>query len=137
MLSKNITYSIEKELSTEEFIDILERSGLASRRPISNLNSIKQMLDSANLVITARDGQKLVGVSRSLTDFCFCCYLSDLAVDKKYQGQGIGKSLIAETRKRISDETLLLLLAAPSATEYYPKIGFNKENAAWSIRPGL
>lgn len=84
------------------------------------------MLDHGNVLISAWDGDKLVGVSRALTDFSFCCYLSDLAVDKDYQKMGIGKRLIDETHKVSGDSTTLILLAAPAAVEYYPKIGMEK-----------
>ena len=82
------------------------------------------MIDNANLTITAWSGSDLIGIARSLTDFCYCCYLSDLAVDKKFQHKGIGKELIQRTRKEISEDSMLLLLSAPEAMEYYPKVNF-------------
>ena len=84
------------------------------------------MLDHANVIVTAWSGDLLVGVSRAVTDFCFCCYLSDLAVDAQYQHQGIGKGLGALTHQAAGMETMLILLAAPAATEYYPKIGMKR-----------
>jgi predicted N-acetyltransferase YhbS len=95
------------------------------------------MLDHANLTITAWDGEKLVGIARSLTDFCYCCYLSDLAVDREYQGRGIGRELIEQTRKHLSEQVSLILLSAPSAMTYYPKVGFEKADNAWIIRRKL
>jgi ribosomal protein S18 acetylase RimI-like enzyme len=88
------------------------------------------MYTNSNLIISARDGEQLIGIARSLTDFSFCCYLSDLAVKKDYQRSGIGKELINRTRNIIGDECMLLLLSAPAAMEYYPKIGMdNIQNA--------
>lgn len=84
------------------------------------------MIDHANIVITAWDGDKLVGIARALSDFAYCCYLSDLAVDKEYQNQGIGHELVNEVQKLIGEESNLVLLSAPEAIEYYPKIGFEK-----------
>jgi len=89
------------------------------------------MLRHANLLCTAWDGPLLVGVARSLTDFSFCCYLSDLAVDEAYQKQGIGKVLVEVTRSKLSPDCKIILLAAPKAEGYYPKIGFTQHRSAW------
>lgn len=128
-----LVYAREETLSAGEFVDVLERSGLAARRPVKNERRIAAMLKHANLIVTARDegaGNLLVGVSRCLTDFSFCCYCSDLAVDAAYQGRGVGAALLAESRKAAGDETFFFLLSAPAAMEYYPTIGMAKlENA--------
>ena len=119
----------------EQFIGVLKRSTLAERRPVEDLDRISSMLSHANLTCTAWAGELLVGVSRSLTDFSFCCYLSDLAVDVEYQKKGIGKKLIQVTRSRLHPKCKVILLAAPKAEGYYPKIGFLQHNSAW-IAPG-
>jgi len=92
------------------------------------------MIENANLTLTAWDGEKLVGIARAVTDFSYCCYLSDLAVDRAYQRQGIGKELIRRMRQMLGDEVMILLLAAPEAMEYYPHIGFSKVENGWLIR---
>ena len=120
-----IEYKTENDLAVEEFRDVLVRSTLAARRPVDEPERLKGMLQHGNLTITARDNGKLIGVSRSLTDFAFCTYLSDLAVDETYQKQGIGKELIRQT-KLASPKAKLILLAAPAAINYYPKIGMTK-----------
>lgn len=117
-----ITYQQEQSLTAEEFIRVLNASTLGERRPVHDRGRIENMLKHANLIVTARDEGKLVGVARSVTDFAFCTYLSDLAVDEAYQKQGIGKALIRQT-KLISPLGKLLLLAAPKAQTYYPRIG--------------
>ncbi len=120
-----ITYQIENNLSAEEFIQVLINSTLAERRPIHEPGRIAKMLEHGNLIATARDGGKLVGVARSLTDFSYCTYLSDLAVDTVYQKQGIGKELIRLTKKE-TPKAKLILLAAPKAVNYYLKIGMKQ-----------
>jgi len=117
-----ITYQQEQLLSPEEFIAVLNASTLAERRPVNDPARIGNMLKHANLIVTARDNGKLIGVARSVSDFAFCTYLSDLAVDEAYQKQGIGKALIRET-KLLSPQGKLILLAAPKAQGYYPRIG--------------
>jgi predicted N-acetyltransferase YhbS len=92
------------------------------------------MVANANLVVCARDGEKLVGIARALTDFSYCCYLSDLAVDREYQRMGIGRELVRLVHEQVGDESMLLLLAAPEAQEYYPHIGFEKVENGWIIR---
>lgn len=120
-----ISYHIENELSAEEFIEVLKRSTLGERRPVAEAERIASMLEHGNLIITARDNGTLVGVSRSLTDFRYCTYLSDLAVDEAYQKQGIGKELIRHTKIE-TPQAKLILLAAPKAVGYYPKIGMSQ-----------
>jgi predicted N-acetyltransferase YhbS len=128
-MSDRIVYAVEKGLTAEEFVDVLRRSGLAERRPVDEPDRIAKMVEHGNLMVTARDGRKLVGVARSLSDFTYCTYLSDLAVDRDYQKQGIGKALIDKTREAVGD-SMVLLLSAPKAMSYYPHIGMPKaENA--------
>jgi predicted N-acetyltransferase YhbS len=121
----DIIYKIEEHLDPHEFIDVLNRSTLGERRPVNDFKRISEMCKNANLIITARIDGKLVGVARSITDFVYCTYLSDLAVDDAYQNKGIGKKLIAETKKH-STQAKLILLSAPAAVDYYPKIGMEK-----------
>lgn len=120
-----IVYQIENNLSIEEFTEVLVNSTLGERRPISEPDRIAKMLEHGNLIITARHNGKLVGVARSLTDFLYCTYLSDLAIDEKYQKQGIGKELLKLTKKE-TPRAKLILLAAPKAVDYYPKIGMKQ-----------
>ncbi len=126
MSQPEIIYRSNIRLTAEAFIDLLKRSTLAERRPVDSRQRIQSMLDHGNVLITAWSGDTLVGVSRALTDFSFCCYLSDLAVDEAFQKQGIGKRLIDETHKVAGENTALILLAAPAAQQYYPKIGMQR-----------
>ena len=119
-----IKYLKNVDLNLEDIILVFEKSSI--NRPIGNKNRIKSMFDNSNLIISAWDQDKLVGLCRALTDFSYCCYLSDLAVDTDYQRQGIGKTMIDLVIKEISDEVSLVLLSAPSAMSFYPKVGFGK-----------
>lgn len=112
-------------ITAAEFADILQRSGLAERRPANDLPRLARMLEGASLVITARDEASgtILGIARALTDGAYACYLSDLAVDRVHQGQGIGTKLIALTRELAGEETMCLLLSAPASMEFYRKIG--------------
>lgn len=118
----SIVYHSEKMPPVEAVIEVYDSSGI--RRPTDDPARIAQMYQQASLIISAWDGPMLVGVARALTDYCYCCYLSDLAVRKEYQHRGIGKELIALTREKIGPQSMLLLLAAPEAIDYYPKLGF-------------
>lgn len=120
-----IKYQIENNLNVEEFTEVLIKSTLGERRPINEPDRIAKMLEHGNLIVTARHDSKLIGVARSLTDFLYCTYLSDLAIDEQYQKQGIGKELIRFT-KRETPKAKLILLAAPKAINYYPKIGMKQ-----------
>ncbi len=128
-----IVYTNEPDLSAAAFREILDASTLGERRPVDDLDRLQQMLRGSDLVVTARDGQRLVGISRALTDFSYCCYLSDLAVAAAYQRQGIGRRLIAETHALAGPLTSLILLAAPRAQAYYPKIGMTAHHSCWTL----
>lgn len=124
-------YAIEPNPDAAEVADVFHRSGI--RRPVDDLERIGRMIEHANLIITARHDGRLVGIARALTDFCYCCYLSDLAVDREYQRSGIGVELVRRVRETIGEQAMLLLLAAPEAAEYYPRIGFDKVENGWII----
>jgi len=128
-----ITYQITPNLSTEDFIDILNRSTLGERRPVNDMECIESMIKNADIIITAVLDEKIVGVARAVTDFDYCCYLSDLAVDVNFQHQGIGKKLIQKVREQLGAKCKLILLSAPVAVEYYPKIGFTQHPSAWVL----
>jgi predicted N-acetyltransferase YhbS len=128
----NIIYKVEKTLDPSEFIDVLNKSTLGKRRPVDDFERIKKMCDNANLNITARKDGKLIGVARSITDFVYCTYLSDLAVDIDFQNLGIGKRLIEETKKA-APQAKIILLSAPAAINYYPKIGMKKHGHCFTL----
>ena len=128
-----IEYAREPELAASEFRDVLIGSTLGERRPVADLERLRQMLRNADVIVTARDQGRLVGISRAITDFVYCCYLSDLAVDVAYQRQGIGQRLIAETHARAGEGTTLILVAAPAAETYYPRIGMKHLASCWAI----
>lgn len=129
----HVTYHVGEQLSPEDFIDVLERSGLAERRPAGDRARVERMLQHANLLVTARVDGTLIGVARALTDYSFCCYLSDLAVDREFQSQGVGRELIRQVQTACGPECMLLLLAAPAAQGYYPHVGFEAVSNGWII----
>jgi len=130
-----IDYRSGNDLDLDDLIDVYVDSSLGERRPVDDRDRMARMLAEANLVITAWEGDTLVGVSRSVTDWAYCTYLSDLAVRSDFQGRGIGKELVRLTR-RAAPETTVILLAAPKAVDYYPKIGMSRHDSAWVLWPG-
>ncbi len=126
-----ITFLTNHPVDAAAVVDLFRSSGI--RRPVDDPDRIQRMLNGANLTITAWDGDLLVGIGRALTDFSYCCYLSDLAVAGPYQHQGIGLKIVEQMRRLLGHEVMLLLLAAPEAMGYYPKIGFDKVENAWII----
>lgn len=120
-----IEYKIENSLNVDEFKTLLINSTLGERRPVDNPDRLAMMLKHANLIVTARDEGRLIGISRSLSDFSFCTYLSDMAVDKAYQKMGIGREMIKITMQAAPDARLILL-SAPASISYYPRIGMTR-----------
>lgn len=129
-----IVYLDNAKITAVQAIDLYNRSTLGERRPVDNINTFADMLTHANLIITAWDENVLVGIARSLTDFSYVAYLADLAVDEKYQRQGIGKQLIEETKIRLGPECMIVLLAAPKANQYYEHLGFDNHPRAWTLK---
>ncbi len=129
----NIDYQVNKAISAEQFQDLLVRSTLGERRPVEDLDCLNGMLSNSNLIVTAWDSDKLVGISRSVTDFHFCCYLCDLAVDTDYQKQGIGKKLQVLTQDQLGPRCTLILIAAPAAQTYYAHIGLSRTDRCWLL----
>jgi predicted N-acetyltransferase YhbS len=132
-VSKSLEYQSEPDLSVDDFIDVLDRSTLGRRRPLEDRPVMKGMLEHADLLITARDDGRLVGVSRAITDYSYCTYLADLAVDTGYQRQGIGRELMRRIHDAAGRHTLLILLAAPEAETYYPHVGLERHASCWTI----
>jgi predicted N-acetyltransferase YhbS len=129
----DITYRIGNDLDPAAFVELLKATSLGVRRPVEDLQTIRDMLQHGNLTVSAWDGPLLVGVARSLTDFSFVAYLSDLAVRETHQKCGIGRELIRLTRTKLGPATKLVLLSAPAAVEYYPQLGFTQHPSAWTI----
>lgn len=129
-----IEYSVEPGLTIEEFIDVLRRSTLAARRPVEDVPTVAGMLAHADVIVTARDPRRLlVGISRAITDFSYCTYLADLAVDEAFQRRGIGRELIRRTHETAGLRTDLILLAAPKAETYYPRVGMLRHHSCWRL----
>jgi len=133
--STEIHYRTGNDLDLGQVVDLYVASTLGERRPVGDRARMGEMLANANLVITAWDGDLLVGISRSITDWAYATYLSDLAVRESHQRQGIGKELMRRTQAA-APRANLILLAAPKAVDYYPHVGFNRHPSAWWIKPG-
>lgn len=126
-----ILYSFDKRPTADQIIELYDNAGLP--RPTHDKERIQKMFDNSNLIVTAWDNELLVGVSRSITDWVWACYLSDLAVRHEYKKEGIGKHLIHLTREKVGDQSMVLLLSVPTAMEYYPKVGFVKQESSFII----
>lgn len=128
----SVIYEIDLIPGIESIIEIYENSGL--KRPTADPERIAKMYAHADLVVTAWHQERLIGIARSITDFSYCCYLSDLAVRKDYQHRGIGKKLVELTKEKIGEEAMLLLLSVPTAMDYYPKIGMQKVDNGFIVQ---
>ncbi len=133
MAEPKIEYRWDQAISADEFIDLLERSSLAERRPVNDLTCMQGMLEHGNLLVTAWHLDRLVGVARSVTDYHYACYLSDLAVDSGFQRRGIGKNLLEHTKRQLGAKCNLILVAAPAAAHYYGPLGFEHHPRCWML----
>jgi len=126
-----ITYKTDITPTPEQVIELYENSGLS--RPTHDKERIRKMVENANLIVTAWDNEVLVGVARSITDWAWSCYLADLAIRHEYKKAGIGKKLIDLTKEKVGEQSMVLLLSVPTAMEYYPKVGFTKQESSFII----
>jgi ribosomal protein S18 acetylase RimI-like enzyme len=131
-----IRYSRDAAIDLDSFVELYRSSTLGERRPVDDRATMADMLAHGDLLVSAWDGSRLVGLARTLTDWSYVAYLADLAVDVDYQRRGIGVELVRETRTALGRRCLIVLLAAPAAVDYYPKIGFTHHPQAWVLRPG-
>ncbi|GGA86569.1 N-acetyltransferase [Neiella marina] len=129
----SLKYRINAPVSVGQFLHVLHQSGLASRRPVNDLECLKGMLQNSNLIITAWDQDELIGIARSMTDFHHACYLSDLAVSQAYQGLSVGFNLQVLTQQQLGEHCKLILLSAPNSNEYYPKLGYQAHDRCWVL----
>ncbi len=126
-----ISYSITKIPLPEQVIELYDNSGLS--RPTNDYERIKKMLENSNLIVTAWKDELLIGIARCITDWVWSCYLADLAVRDEFKKEGIGKKLIELTQEKVGEQSIVLLLSVPSAMEYYPKVGFIKQESSFII----
>ena len=129
----NMIYKVNHPISAQQFIELLDKSTLAQRRPTDDKKCMEGMVNNSNLMVTAWDGDTLVGVARSMTDFHYACYLSDLAVHRDYQKRGIGKELQRITQEQLGEKCRLILVAAPAAHSYYGHIGYSNNPQCWVL----
>ncbi|GAC16200.1 GNAT family N-acetyltransferase [Aliiglaciecola lipolytica] len=129
----SIEYKINHPITADQFISLLADSTLGERRPIQDRDCMMGMISNSNLTVSAWDSEKLVGISRCMTDFHYACYLSDLAVSEKYQKLGIGKRLQILTQDQLGPRCKLILIAAPAANSYYEQIGFSNNPRCWVL----
>ena len=130
-----ITFQVEEELALEEYVFILEDSGLGKRRPMEDREHLNRMIKGSNLLVTARENGNLVGFLRGLSDFCYRCFIADLAVAKAHQGKGIGREILKFTRS-LAPEARLILFAAEDAEPFYQKLGFKPHERCYQLKPG-
>ena len=128
-----ILYRTGNDLDLDAVIELYRASTLGERRPVEDRARMEAMVRNANLVVTAWDGDVLVGMARSVSDFSHCTYLSDLAVRLSHQRQGIGRELIRRTQV-LGGKATVILLAAPKAVDYYPRLGFTHHPQAWLLK---
>ena len=129
----SIEYKINEPIGTDQFVELLEASTLGERRPIDDRVCMEGMLSNSNLIVSALHSNRLVGIARSVTDFHYACYLSDLAVALQYQRSGIGKQLQILTQEQLGPKCKLILLAAPDANQYYEQLGFEHNPRCWVL----
>lgn len=130
-----IQFRVNEKLNAQSVIEVFKSSGIV--RPIDDPKRIQTMLDNSNLIVSAWNGNELIALARSVTDYSYCCYLSDIAVKREHQKFGIGKTLIELTQDAIGEDTMLIFLSNMAGLEYNPKVGFEKVENGYMIKKSL
>ncbi|OOG77196.1 GNAT family N-acetyltransferase [Algoriphagus sp. A40] len=130
-----VTIQVESSINLEEYVFILQDSGLGKRRPMDDPGHLWRMIEGSNLIVTAREKGNLVGFLRGLTDHCYRCFIADLAVAKNYQGKGVGRKILLFARD-LAPEARLFLFAAEDAEPFYQKLGFQLHERCYQLKPG-
>lgn len=133
MAMDSVEYETNGTLTVEDFRSVLERSTLGKRRPVDDWSCLEQMVQHSNLIVCAKYQGRLIGVVRALTEFSYCCYISDMAVDQTFQRQGIGKELLRRTKETLGVQCKMIVFSAPAAQQYYPRRGFTRHQQAWRL----
>lgn len=131
----NIRYQIGGTIDIDEIIAVYSHNKLSVRRPIHNKQLMQDMINHTDILVTAWHEMKLVGVSRTVTDFNYVAYIADIVVDEDYQNQGIGKQLIQHTRDELKPTCYLTLFSAEWADDYYKKLGWERKSLGWKYPP--
>ncbi|WP_046175674.1 GNAT family N-acetyltransferase [Domibacillus indicus] len=126
-----IVYRVNSGITAPQLAEVFHSSGI--RRPADDFPRLQKMIRHADLTAEAWEEEVLIGVARVVTDFSYCAYISDLAVRKEWQGQGIGAELLKRVEEKLGEEVTLVLLSAPGAMDFYPKVGFEKADNAFRI----
>ena len=73
--------------------------------------------------------EDLIGCIRVTSDTVFNATLWDVTVDPAYQGEGLGKTLMEMTIRKLCrlDIRTISLFAEPQVLEFYRKLGFRKD----------
>lgn len=132
-----IDFKVNAPITVDQFIGLLDSSTLGERRPVHDRACMEGMISNSNLVVSAWEGSLLIGIARSVTDFHYACYLSDLAVHQDYQKSGIGKKLQSLTQEQLGPQCKLILIAAPAANSYYGRIGYTHNERCWVLERGV
>lgn len=127
----DITVAVEDRVGVEEYMTVMEGSGLAERRPYDDPDRLGVVLAHSSPVIGARtaDGT-LVGVARFLSDGGFATYLCDIAVVETHQGQGLAREMLELTRD-VCGRTVLIVSAAPEVDAFYDHLGLRRHHSTW------
>lgn len=126
-----LTFKVNEPLLPEQMAEVFRLSGL--KRPYNDLERMEKMIDQADVLISCWDGERVIGVARAITDYCYCCYLSDLAVITEYQKRNIGKNLVQLLQETLGDQVAIVLLSSEEALSFYPQIGFEQATNAFRI----
>ena len=120
----------EERISSKEYIEFLKRTDLGSQYPKERFEErIAKLVTTVSLSLVARNREGIiVAVLFGLTDYAYWLYVTDLGVDRDYEGQGIGRQLMKMAHERAGGEKdiAVYLIANENAIPFYEKLGMKK-----------
>lgn len=120
----------EERLTAEEYINFLKRTDLGSQYPKERFTDrISKLVNNVSISLVARNKNgSAVGVLFGLTDYAYWLYVTDLGVDRDYEGRGIGRQLMKKAHDKAGGEKdiAVYLIANENAIPFYEKLGMKK-----------
>lgn len=118
-----IELSENRDISTEKVLSLYRENKWSSA---DKPDELMKALKNSHGLVSAWDGDKLVGLANSISDGHLVVYYPHLLVLPEYQGQGIGKMIMNKFQEKYSDFHQQILVADGKAIDFYKKCGFEK-----------
>ncbi|MGD9725762.1 MAG: GNAT family N-acetyltransferase [Nitrospiraceae bacterium] len=125
-----ISFSDRKDIDLSQLLRLYHQAPWTKGR---TAEQAQRMLGHTDLVVSAWDGDRLVGFGRVLTDYVFRASIWDIIVDKGYQGRGIGTHLVRHILDHPTLQHVELFWLCTRMPGFYERLGFSAKEQAGMV----